>query len=187
MSRGPKISDTADNPHDAAADDENPGKPAVPGISNRLTFLLYRAVAALVDATAPYYRSFGLSIPAARAMVSLAENGGAITVGRLSEVTGIDLSTISHLLRRIERLGYVARARDDEDNRVVVITLTPAGAGIARDCRNASLYHEEVLLNGIGHDQAVLLKQLLHTMNENCHLISATAGGGPANGPAPSR
>lgn len=139
-----------------------------PGISHRLTFLLYRTVAALVDATAPYYRSFGLSIPAARAMVSLAENHGALTVGHLSHITGIDLSTISHLLRRIEALGYVTRARGGDDNRLVVITLTPAGAGVAQTCREASLRHEAVLLDGIATHDAALLKTLLYQVNENC-------------------
>ena len=139
-----------------------------PGISHRLTFLLYRAVANLVNATAPFYRSFGLSIPAARAMVSLAESGGAMPVGRLSEVTGIDLSTISHLLRRIEKLGYVSRARDGGDNRIVVVCLTHAGAEVARTCREASLRHEAVMLHGITEGDAALLKEMLRKVNENC-------------------
>lgn len=159
----------------ARASEEPAGAPGAepigPGISHRLTFLLYRTVAALVDATAPYYRSFGLSIPAARAMVSLAENGGALTVSRLSHVTGIDLSTISHLLRRIEALAYVTRARAGDDNRVVTITLTPAGAEVARTCREASLRHEAVLLDGVAAPDAALLKALLQQVNENCASI----------------
>ncbi len=147
-------------------------EPIGSGISHRLTFLLYRAVATLVDATAPYYRSFGLSIPAARAMVSLAENCGELTVSRLSHITGIDLSTISHLLRRLERLDYVSRARDGSDNRVVVVKLTPAGAEIADRCRDASLRHEALLLHGITEDDAALLKETLSLVNTNCALIS---------------
>lgn len=139
---------------DVAAEDDGP-------ISQRLTFLLHRLVAVLVDASTQEFREHGLSIPAARAMVSLLESGGAATVGSLAQTTCIDLSTTSHILRRLEQLGLIARERQQADNRVVMAKLTPAGREIAAKCREASLRHEAVLIRGIPLQQVATLKRLL--------------------------
>jgi len=137
------------------------------GLSHRLTLLLNRVVSVLIDASASQFRALGLSIPATRALISLYELGGEMTVGTLAETTSIDLSTTSHILRRLERQGLVSRKRDTLDNRVVYATLTKAGRVIAAQCRDASLRHEEVLLGDISADDAKLLKQLLVRIYDN--------------------
>lgn len=130
-------------------------------ISQRLTFLLHRLVAALIDATAQQYRAHGLSIPAARAMVSLLECGGGSTVGNLAETTCIDLSTISHILRRLEQQGHVTRERQTSDNRVVLAVLTQSGRSLAKTCREASFRHEAILVRGMPPQTVTMLKRSL--------------------------
>ena len=136
-------------------------------ISRRLTFLLNRVVSLLVDATAQQFRAYGLSIPAARAMVSLFESGGTATVGSIAETTSIDLSTVSHILRRLEAQGYVRRGRQKDDNRVVCVVLTAAGGNVGEKCRDASLLHEAVLVRGMRPKQVELLKQALEQVYAN--------------------
>src|SRR5258707_919425 len=100
-------------------------------LSHRLTVLLHRLVATLVDAAAPQFREDGLSLPAARTLVGILEAGGEAPVGAISEATSIDLSTTSHILRRLEAQRYVKRERRDSDNRVVIVTLTAEGKVVA--------------------------------------------------------
>jgi DNA-binding MarR family transcriptional regulator len=136
-------------------------------IAQRLTFLLHRLVSALVDAAGPEYREYGLSIPAARTIVSLLESGGSASVGSLAETTCIDLSTMSHILRRLEAQKYLKRQRQTDDNRVVIAVLTAKGAEIARVCRQASLKHEAVLVRGMTEAEVARLKSALGIAFEN--------------------
>lgn len=130
-------------------------------ISYRLTLLLHRLVGVLVEGSAPQFRNDGLSIPAARTLVSLLEEGGSATVGAVSVSTSIDLSTTSHILRRLERQELVRRERQDSDNRVVVAALTNQGLDVARRCRQASLDHEALLTKGMSTEEIVIFKRLL--------------------------
>lgn len=121
----------------------------------------------LVDASGSQFRTLGLSIPATRVLISLCESEGELTVGTLAETTSIDLSTTSHILRRLEGRGLVNRERDTHDNRVVYAGLTEAGRLVATQCRDASLRHEEVLLGDISAKDQKLLKQLLVRVYDN--------------------
>src|SRR5215471_21452431 len=50
---------------------------------------------------------------------------GAVTAGRLAELTGLTTGAITAAIDRLERAGYVQRVRDPEDRRRVVIQPMP--------------------------------------------------------------
>lgn len=129
-------------------------------ISHRLTFLLTRVVALLMDNVSGDFRKLGVTIPEARSLIAIFEFG-AIPVGQLADVTSIDLSSMSHLLRRLEAAGYVDRVRPDHDNRVVLVSLTKRGRAIAEQCREASLEHERIMIADMSKADEKTLKQLL--------------------------
>ena len=52
---------------------------------------------------------------------------GPLTVGRLGELMQLDSGTLSPLLKRMEAAGLVGRARDPEDERRVLVSVTAAG------------------------------------------------------------
>ena len=144
----------------------------------------------MIDATSHEYRSFSLSIPAARTIVCLLESGGAATVGRLAETTSIEISTMSHILRRLEALGYLDRERQKADNRVVLAILTASGRGVAEACREASLRHEAVLTRSMTSKEVEALKRSLDIAYENARdnfgRAPGQAGGAPARRSKPS-
>lgn len=153
-----------------SSETDSPDRPADTAIAHRLTFLLHRLVSALIDAASPEFRDLGLSIPAARTIVSLLESGGAATVGSLAETTCIDLSTMSHILRRLESQEFVRRQRQDDDNRVVVAVLTAQGRTVAETCRAASLRHEAALVHGMSEAEVAQFKTILERSYENARL-----------------
>ncbi|MBN1934058.1 MAG: MarR family transcriptional regulator [Anaerolineae bacterium] len=59
-------------------------------------------------------------------------NAGPQTVGQLADYLYISNSSTSELIDHLETLGYVTRARSPKDNRVVIVTLTEAGAVLAQ-------------------------------------------------------
>jgi DNA-binding MarR family transcriptional regulator len=48
----------------------------------------------------------------------------------VGEALDLESSTLTPLLKRLETQGLVARARDPEDERRVIVTLTEAGAAL---------------------------------------------------------
>ncbi len=62
----------------------------------------------------------------------LLESGPA-TVGQVQAYLYRSPSTASTMIAHLEKAGYVIRTRSEEDNRVVMVDLTPAGREIAQN------------------------------------------------------
>lgn len=50
---------------------------------------------------------------------------GPVTTGRVAELTGLTTGSATRLVDRLERAGYVTRARDTADRRRVLVTTVP--------------------------------------------------------------
>ncbi|MCP3822110.1 MarR family transcriptional regulator [Streptomyces sp. A3M-1-3] len=50
---------------------------------------------------------------------------GPVTTGRIAELTGLTTGSATRLVDRLERAGYVARRRDTEDRRKVLVATVP--------------------------------------------------------------
>src|SRR5205807_2211456 len=72
-----------------------------------------------------------ISAHAARVLTTLAESRSR-TQAELVEALGIDRRALSKVLNRLERRRLVARTRDVEDGRRLLVELLPAGAQAAR-------------------------------------------------------
>ena len=55
----------------------------------------------------------------------LNETGGPITAGELSKITGLSTGSVTALINRLEKSGYVKRERDQLDGRKVMIVPIP--------------------------------------------------------------
>ncbi len=51
----------------------------------------------------------------------LTDSNGMVTAGRLAELSGLTTGAITHILDRLEKRGFVARVRDNEDRRRVFV------------------------------------------------------------------
>lgn len=52
---------------------------------------------------------------------------GSMTEGALGKKVHLDYSTLAPLLKRLEKAGYIDRTRPDDNERQLVISLTPEG------------------------------------------------------------
>ena len=65
-------------------------------------------------------------------LLFLLESGPA-TVGQVQDYLYQSASTTSTLIAQLEEAGYVTRTRSQQDNRVVIVELTPSGQDVARN------------------------------------------------------
>jgi MarR family transcriptional regulator, organic hydroperoxide resistance regulator len=96
-------------------------------IDNFVCFALYSAGHAFTRLYKPLLDPLGLTYPQYLVMAVLWENDGR-TVGEIGEKLLLESSTLTPLLKRLETAGMVSRTRDQDDERVVRIQLTPKGA-----------------------------------------------------------
>ena len=66
-------------------------------------------------------------------LLSLLEAKGPIPMSRIAELLGVALPNATALVSRMQERGVVDRLRDENDRRVVLVRLTPAGRATLRD------------------------------------------------------
>ncbi|MEQ6247872.1 MarR family transcriptional regulator [Sulfitobacter sp. HNIBRBA3233] len=77
----------------------------------------------------PLLDPLGLTYPQYLVMVVLWE-GDALPVTAIGGRIGLDSSTLTPLVKRLEQAGLVTRTRDSEDERRVIVKLTEAGRAL---------------------------------------------------------
>ena len=78
--------------------------------------------------------------------VSLLNLHGPLTAGRLAELSGLTTGTVTGVIDRLERAGYVRRHRDGSDRRRVLVAPMPeAMAELARHYAEQGRHADAVL------------------------------------------
>ena len=95
-------------------------------LGSMLCFTVYSTAHAFNRAYKPLLDALNLTYPQYLAMFALWEHDD-LTVKQLGELLHLDSGTLTPLLKRLEAMGLVRRARDTADERSVRINLTPAG------------------------------------------------------------
>ena len=98
-------------------------------LENQLCFPLYAAARAVVGKYGPLLKELGLTYTQYIVMMVLWENDG-VSVRSLGEKLHLDSGTLTPLLKKLENIGYVTRKRSEEDERVVLVSLTDTGRGL---------------------------------------------------------
>ena len=95
-------------------------------LKNQLCFPLYAAAREIVGLYTPYLKPLGLTYTQYLVFLVLWEKDG-ITVGEICEKLILDNGTLSPLLKKMEKDGFLKKARSKEDDRVVIVSLTEKG------------------------------------------------------------
>lgn len=100
-------------------------------LDRQVCFPLYAATNLLQRVYRPVLAPLGLTYSQYLVMLVLWEREPA-SVGDLGERLHLDSGTLTPLLKRMEQAGFIARRRDPQDERRVLITLTPHGRTLRR-------------------------------------------------------
>ncbi len=98
-------------------------------IENQLCYLVHRLDQAILARYRPLLDELGITYTQYMALLVLWDRGEQ-TTGSLCTAMDLDTGTVSPLVKRLEKAGYVERRRDERDERSVRISLTPAGEAL---------------------------------------------------------
>ncbi|MEZ9004762.1 MarR family winged helix-turn-helix transcriptional regulator [Vibrio splendidus] len=124
-------------------------------LDNQVCFALYSASNAMSRAYQPLLKALDLTYLQYIVMMVLWEEK-EINVKALGAKTHLDSGTLTPLLKRLEVKGYVLRTRSAEDERVRVITLTPAGVELKEQAQTVPV--EMLCLSKMNEDELKSLK-----------------------------
>jgi len=132
-------------------------------VDRQLCFALYSASRAMTAAYRPILAEMNLTYPQYLVMLVLWEEE-RVTVSRLGERLQLDSGTLSPLLKRLEANGFVRRERSTDDERLVDVTLTPAGRRLERkaQCIPERLFSS----TGMTEREAADLRDAVHHLTD---------------------
>lgn len=124
-------------------------------LSNFLCFAVYSANLAFGRAYKPILGKLGLTYTQYVILVALGEEDDQ-TVGVLGKKLFLESNTLTPILKKLEREGFIHRKRDLADERQVRVGLTQAGRRLLEKNPGASL----VEATGLGKDFASVQKNV---------------------------
>lgn len=126
-----------------------------------LTWLLHRAAQRMRAALDDVARSHGLAGARDWLVLSAIAVGPPQTQLALAHTLGLDKTTLTSLLDRLETRGYVTRSLDSHDRRARIPSLTSSGVEVQRRVAAARDETEAAALCGFTGAEQQLLRDLL--------------------------
>jgi len=95
-------------------------------LENQLCFPLYAASRLVIQEYQPHLEKLGITYPQYLVLMVLWETD-SIAVSEITRRLILNTNTITPVLKRMEAQGLITRQRSEEDERKVIVTLTPKG------------------------------------------------------------
>ena len=111
-------------------------------------------------------RPLGATLQIWRVLAALREQDGR-RMGDLSDTTSIEVSTLTRLVDNMEKKGLVARRRDADDARAILLHVAPAGRRLTQRILPIAERYEAVALGGFSAGEAEVLKAALRRLYAN--------------------
>jgi DNA-binding MarR family transcriptional regulator len=111
----------------------------------------------------PLLDPLGLTYPQYLVLMTL-WGQDALSVGQIGIKLGLDSSTLTPLIKRIEASGLVTRTRDPNDERRVIVSLTGQGAALQSLSANISSCVAET--TGLSMPELIQLKSMISKLRD---------------------
>jgi DNA-binding MarR family transcriptional regulator len=138
----------------------------LPPLLNRISFMMHRINAHMMRICNPYFQEWGVDLVTSRMMVALLEKG-PLSAGEIVRIMALPQSTISHQIKRLEKLGYLSRAAGEVDSRVVITELTERGREVAVAANALSRRVTDELLTAIGDEDIAVVRAALKRVDQS--------------------
>ena len=100
-------------------------------LKNQLCFSLYAATNSVIRYYRFYFKEIGITYPQYLVLITLWESDTS-TASEIGATLKLDLPTITPIIQKLEAMGFISRKRSEEDNRVIIVTLTKKGLEIEK-------------------------------------------------------
>ena len=130
-------------------------------LENQLCFPLYVCAKEVVRHYRPLLEPLGLTYTQYIAMMAFWEHK-TLTVGRLGELLHLDSGTLTPVLKKMEKSGWIRRERSRTDERQTIVTITPDGEALRE--RAAEVPQQMMQCASLESDDALQLYTLLYKL-----------------------
>ena len=79
----------------------------------------------------------------------------------LADLLSVKPPTITSGLKKMEKLGYIVRTPDQEDQRVLRLQNTEKGTACVEKIRETMKEMEQIMYRGLSREEVLLLRRLL--------------------------
>ncbi len=141
-------------------------------LENQLCFPVYAASRLIIREYQPLLDDLGITYPQYLVLMVLWEADG-LPVNEIAQKLLLNTNTVTPLLKRMEAQGLLTRQRSAEDERQVIIKLTPQGKALREEAASIP----EKLVAGLNAEDmsAEDLLNLVAQLNKIIHHLSAKA------------
>jgi DNA-binding MarR family transcriptional regulator len=146
-------------------------------LTNSVPYLLNRVGVRMGELFSRRLAAYNVTLPMYRVLAGLSERGDQ-RLSDLSEMTSVELSTLSRLVSTMKRRGLVSRARPDANGRTVEINLTPKGRALAATLMPLAAEFERVGIQGFANGEISILKDRLVAIYRNLDELERKLSGG---------
>lgn len=134
-------------------------------LENQLCFPLYACARKIVNAYTPHLKPLGLTYTQYIVFMVLWDKE-KVTVGELGKTLSLDAGTLTPLLKKLEKDGYITRERSKEDERVTEIVITKKGNDLKKKCKDIPSKVASVL-SPLKKNEVESLYKILYKIIEN--------------------
>jgi DNA-binding MarR family transcriptional regulator len=127
-------------------------------LEDQLCFPLYACAKEVVRQYRKPLEKLNLTYTQYLVMMVLWEFGG-MTEGEIGRKVHLDSGTLSPLLKRLDKQGYINRIRPDDNERKLFLTLTEAGEALKEQALEVPCAMEQII--DLSQEELRQLKQLL--------------------------
>ena len=106
-----------------------------------------------------------------RVLIVLHKHGGSLTQKELEEELGVSHPTVSGLVRRLEKQGYLRVTTDPADRRNRIVSLSEKTRNAEEYLRLQRRKAEEKLIEGMNAEEVRNLRNYLERMYENIRTV----------------
>jgi DNA-binding MarR family transcriptional regulator len=132
-------------------------------LDGQLCFSLYGAAIAINRAYKPLLDELGLTYPQYLVVAVLTEKDGQ-TIGEIANRLGLEPSTITPLVKRLEQAGLLARRRNPDDEREVKVTLSKQGKEVY--ARTGCLRNELLKRSGMTVNELIAFNRQVQKLRD---------------------
>ncbi len=113
-----------------------------------------------------YQQKFGISVAEWRVVAHLSQ-AGTVSVREIHERVDMDKSKVSRAASRLEQAGYVSKASNASDGRLVALSLTDKGRAMVEELAPLARDYERAVLADLGADAPGFRAALEHLLNRD--------------------
>lgn len=136
-----------------------------------LPYLLNRVGVRMGEIFLQHLQQHDLTLPMYRVMAVLRQEGKQ-SLGDLSAMVSVEISTLSRLISAMKKRGLVSRVRLEDNARMVHIDLTDTGVHLIDQLMPVAAQFEQVGTSSFSEEEVVWLKQALAKMHDNFETLN---------------